>query len=101
LRDPFATANGTVQQRRVTPTSRNGGIEQRLALRDDALMELHQRRAAAAGRGAIGAVYDLIRKINHEVGSYASDVLAEASAPESARAATARKRKRPAGAHVH
>jgi histone H3/H4 len=50
---------------------------------------------------AIGAVYDLIRKINHEVGSVASDVLAQASAAKPGRAVIARKGKRSAVAHAH
>ncbi len=51
---------------------------------------------------AIGAVYDLIRKVNHEVGSYASDLLAEASAPKTVRAAARpKKRSRMAAAHAH
>jgi histone H3/H4 len=50
---------------------------------------------------AIGAVYDLVRKINHEVGAVASDVLAEAGAAKPPRAVMARKRKRAAVAHAH
>lgn len=49
---------------------------------------------------AIGAVYDLVRKINRDVGSVASDVLAEASAARRATVAKARKRTRTA-AHAH
>jgi hypothetical protein len=51
---------------------------------------------------AIGAIYGLIRKINHEVGSYASDVLAETSVPRPApRAARSKKRSRTVAAHAH
>jgi hypothetical protein len=51
---------------------------------------------------AIGAIYDLIRKINHEVGSYAAGVLAESSAPKTARtAARPRKSSRTTAVHAH
>lgn len=46
---------------------------------------------------AIGGVYDLIRKINHEVGSYASGVLAEVSAPKT----RTKGRSRTASARAH
>ena len=60
------------------------------------------REVRQAQQRAIGAVYDLIRKVNHEVGSYVSDLLAEASAPKTAGAAARpKKRSRIATAHAH
>jgi len=40
----------------------------------------------------IGSIYDLIRDINQEVGTYASDLLAQAAAPRAARDGTAKRR---------
>ena len=59
LEEAFAGAHGAIQQRCITLAVRNRCIEQRLALLDDAPMQLRERYATASGRDAITEVQGL------------------------------------------
>jgi hypothetical protein len=71
-------------------------------LEESDVLRKQAREVRRTQERAIGAIYDLVRKINHEVGSYASDVLAETSARKTVRRTPRpKKRSRMAAAHAH
>jgi hypothetical protein len=70
-------------------------------LEESDVLRKQAREVRRTQERAITAVYDLVRKINHELGSYASDVLADAPARKATRVAARPKRRMRAAAHAH